>query len=235
MLLNACALLALMSTLVLALLGSELDVARTVTQRAAIAALQNGRDRAVAAVLAEARIAMRAGTAPSPMPAVAPIAGACADARCTMTARAAVAWVDAPANDCGTGDACVSALQTNPLAAEGRALARITVTVAAPDGTALAKRAYDLALRLLPVAPYVAVTGLREDSFDGLGAQASSGDDGGIPAPLPRPCATASAESAQTDVAVTYRNAGTGACTDGSAFGSGAYAVTAPNATGWNP
>jgi hypothetical protein len=83
----------------------------------------------------------------------------------------------------------------------------------------LATRDSDVTLRTMISPPYVAIAGARDATFDDVATGNLLGDDGGKPPATANPCAAGSPGSSDdTVVRVAYKNAQTGACSDGSSW-----------------
>lgn len=184
---------------------------------------------------------LRAGPLPSPLPAFTPIPATCVDASdpCRYTSAEAIALTQlalpasVPQCDVSTTN-CASNEQANGYVDESRVSARITVTIAAAsDGAILATRTRDVILRTMETPPYVVVAGNRDASFDDVVGRHALGDDGGVAAATPDPCATTFVPGTSDDtvVRVAYRNQVTNACTDGNAWRTESYQTSA--ASSW--
>jgi len=175
--------------------------------------LSQGYQRAVHALETNVATYAQAGAIPSPLPVFTPLPAACADANppCAFTSTATISLVrsDAPASN----------QEANAYVSESRVTAHISISVRAADGTLLATRDNDVTLRTMLSPPYVALSGARDATFDDVVTGNLLGDDGGRPPATANPCAAATAGSSDdTVVRVAYKNAETGACSDGSSW-----------------
>ena len=237
---------ALFCTIVLALAASAilsggLAMTRAAIQRNAATFVAVGYDRAIQSLQNTLQTDMQNGGLPSPLPTVSPLPPQCADSECRYSTSERIQFttkqLSAPAASCDrTQTNCASAEEGNAYVDESRVTARVTVTVSDASGTALVTKSSDATFRTLHRAPYVTTAGSRDGSFDGAGTDASSGDDGGVTAGSPDPCATASAGvSDDTTIRVQYRDTQNSACSDGSALRSQSYSQSPGSPAGWSP
>lgn len=231
---------ALIALVAVTILSAGMAMTRMTIERMARPYLVSGLARAQTAVEQTIAADMQAGGVPNPVPTFTPIPAACANATCTYTTAATIALTQsAPATPGPACDAsqtnCAPNVQANTYVAESRVTALITVSVNTASGAEVATRTSTLVLRTLDSPPYVAIAGSRDGTFDDVLNAASTGDDGGAPPATPNPCAASGAASVDdTTVRVEYRNKTTGACSDGSTWGSASYSArSAPG--GWRP
>jgi hypothetical protein len=236
---NAAFFSMLVTLLTLAALTSGIAMTRMTIHRLSEDALAAGYQRAADALRQTLQTRLQNGPMTLPLPTVAPIAPACAQSPGTCYQTAATVTLRTLAASAASCDPalsnCARNVETNPYVGEQRLAARITVTVSAPDGTVLAARSTDNAVRTLQVPPYVILTGSVDGTFDGTGA-AAAGDDGGTLPATPNPCGTAPLGSSDdTVVRVAYRNVQSNACSDGSVWQNAPYDAPGPAPAGWSP
>lgn len=213
MLANALVCVALIALAATTMLSAGLVTTRVSIHRLAQTYLSQDYQRAVDALESNVAAYARAGAIPSPLPAFTPLPPVCADANppCAFTSTATIAL--------SRSSASASNQQMNGYVLEDRLAAHISVAVRAADGTLLATRDNDLILRTMLSPPYVAIAGARDATFDDAASGSLLGDDGGKPPATANPCmAGAAGSSNDTVVRVVYKNAQTGACTDGSSW-----------------
>ena len=210
---NALVCVGLIALAATTILSAGLLSARVSVHRLAQTYLSQAYQRAVDALETNVAVYARAGSIPSPLPAFTPLPLLCVDGSppCAFTSTATIALLrsDAPASN----------QETNAYVSESRLAAHISVVVRAADGTLLAARDNDVILRTMISPPYVTVAGVRDATFDDVAAGNLLGDDGGRPPATANPCAAgAPGSSDDTVVRVAYKNAQTGACSDGSSW-----------------
>ncbi|HET9393049.1 MAG TPA: hypothetical protein VFO29_06000 [Candidatus Rubrimentiphilum sp.] len=213
MLVNALVCVALIALAATTILSAGLVTTRVSVHRLAQTYLSQGYQRAVDTLETNIAAYAQAGSIPSPLPTFTPLPPLCADANppCAFTSTATITL--------SRGNATASNQEANAYVAEDRLAAHISVAVRAPDGTLLATRDNDLTLRTMLSPPYVAIAGARDATFDDVAFGNLVGDDGGKPPATANPCAAGAAGSSDdTVVRVAYKNAQTGACTDGSSW-----------------
>jgi len=238
MLSNALFCTALLALTASAVLSAGLAMTRATVHRLAGAYAASGYQQAMQSVTDQLSAAMQNGGLPSPLPSPPPPAKQCADPACRLWVTQSVRFTtiaaptSAPACD-GTQPNCATA-QSNAYVAEGRATARIAVVVGDAAGDTLASKSGDVTFRTLHRAPYAVVADARDGSFDGTAAGSAPGDDGGISPATPDPCASSAAgASDDTQIRVAYRNAQTGACSNGSTFSAQPYSQATGSPAGW--
>jgi hypothetical protein len=124
--------------------------------------------------------ALANGTAPLPAATCAYAnAGGCA---ITVTTSFATAPPSPAASSC-PGTPCAIVLQRNTAVSEGRAAFTITATASSASGGTLATRSSLIAFRTFAAAPYAALVGSADGSFNAL-ANGGPGDDAGNAATL---------------------------------------------------
>lgn len=216
-------------------LTAGLFMSRATIERLAQNAVAPAYQRAAGALQQTIAADMQNGGLPDPLPAFTPLPAFCVDSACNYKASETIAVVqnsggaacDASSPNCAINE------EANGYVNEQRVAARITVTVAAPGGETLVTRSAGVILRTFAAAPYAAIIGSRDGSFDGIAAAGTAGDDGGTLPATPDPCAGAPPDN-DTVIRVAYRNAVTNACSNGSSFRSNAYSAGSTDA-GWAP
>lgn len=243
MLANSLFYAGLLAAIAMTFLSAGLAMTRMSAARLAQFYLPAGYQRAAATLQQTLAAQIQSGGLPDPLPTFTPLPPACVDASsaCAYRTSATIEFTQAArpssvtACDPSSQGSCAGNEQANPYVNESRLPARIAVTVTTAAGVTVAQRTSDIVLRTIDTAPYVILAGARDGSFDG---SASSGDDGGALPATPNPCAPASASGSSGDdtvIRVAYRNAATGACSDGSVWRSSSYAIRGSNAAGWSP
>lgn len=250
MLANAVVLSAIVMLATVATLSAQLAMTRATIHRQAAQYIQIGFDRAAASLQSSIASGIRNGTLDpralaSPLPAFTPLPVLCvgAQAPCSDFTTATIVLtntVDVAASatpfpcDARTTN-CALALESDAHVDEGRVAAQIVVRILAADGTLLATRAENVTLRTFATAPYAAVSGARDRSFDAPYPLDTEGDDGGLRSgAAPSACAS-SAPPDDTTVRVAYVNARSGACTDGSRWQQDGWSNANGNTSGWTP
>lgn len=241
MLLNAVFYAALLIAVSLSFVSAGLAMTRAATYRLAGTYVAGAYENAGRTLQRTLSADMENGGLPSPTPSISPLPLACADPACRFMTGEAIAYTivtrGTPAPQCDSSASnCAQNEQTNALVAEARVAARITITVTDAQKNVLLTRSEDLTFRTFRTPPYVAASDAREDAFDDVAAQAAQGDDGGLPAVTPNPCASPVAgTSDDTSVRVAYENEENNACSDGSAWGNSSYSQSSQTAPGWSP
>lgn len=211
------------------ILAAGMTMARVAVARESTLYASAEYQRAGEALRASVAAQLQAGTPAANLTTPSPLAPACADERCAFRSSATFTLLPAqdPSEDAGCANgaaACAQSEERNPYISEGRLAARVAVTVTDAASHALQIRSGTIVLRVMSAPPYALVAG------------SGIGDDGGLPAATPNPCASPLAgDAVDTTVRVAYRNAVSGACTDGSSFSSGAYAQPSSAPPGWSP
>ncbi len=240
MLAGALYYVALIALVAATILSAGIAMTRMTIARMAQPYIVSGYQRAAASIEQTVAAQMQSGGVPYPAPALTPIPAQCANAACTYKTAETIALTTsgAPvrAATCdGSQTNCAQNVQSNGYVAESRVTAAITVTVTDTGGVIVATRSGTLILRTFAAPPYVAVAGSREGTFDDIASSHTAGDDGGAPPATPDPCASASAGVADdTTVRVAYRNTGSGACMDASAWSNSSYSGSS-SSSGWSP
>lgn len=240
MLLNTLFFVALLTVATFTFLSAGLAMTRMTAARMVQTYVTTGYQHAAASLERTIANEIQSGGLPDPLPSFTPLPAVCAGTGCAYKTMAsiAVSKIGSPAGaQCDASQSnCAANEQANPHVDETRVFARISVTVTTADGTPVAMRADDLVLRTIAVPPYVLPAGARDDTFAAAPADDSPGDDGGVPAATPNPCARATPGAADdTSIRVAYRNAATNACTDGSSWRSSPYTVRGAAPSGWSP
>lgn len=229
----------IVALLALGMLSSGAAMTRMTMHRLSENALAGGYQRAANVLRQTLTGRLQNGPLTQPLPTIAPLPPACAQSPgpCYQTAATVTLRVlGTPAPSCDPSlSNCARNVESNSYIDEERLAARITVTVSAPDGTFLASRTNDLAVRVMQVPPFIALTAYRDGTFDSA-ISSAAGDDGGTPPATPNPCSTAAIGSADdTVVRVAYRNAQSNACSDGSMWKSAPYDASGAAPAGWSP
>lgn len=232
--------LALVALLAATILSAGLAMTRMTISRMAQPYITAGYQRALTSLEQSVSADMQTGGIPSPAPVFTPIPAQCANAACTYKTSETIALTTtgAPVNGsaCDASKTnCAPNVQSNAYVAESRVAAQISVTVTDASGATVATRTGTVILRTFDAPPYVTLAGSRDGTFDDIAASHAAGDDGGAPPATPDPCASASPGIADdTTVRVAYRNAGSGACVNGSSWSDSSYGSN-PAPTGWSP
>lgn len=227
MLLNALFSVVLIAAVSIAFLSTAFTMARTSARRNAEAYLPYGFRYAVSVLEDRLRTQIRSGAFPSALPSFTPLPAQCAGpaGSCTFRANATIAveqTLPSPSPSCDPAAAeCAQGVQRNAYVREDRLSALIRVAVSTPGGIEFASRTALVSLRTFESPPYVALAGTPDE-------------DGGIAPATPNPCASLSpGTAADTSARVIYRNAVTGACSDGAVWSDASYDVPQAGASGW--
>lgn len=240
MLAGVLAYVALIAIVAATVLSAGLAMTRMTIERMTRPYVASGYQRAASSLQQTIASDMQGGGVPYPAPSFTPIPAACANAACTYKTTETIALTQtAPATPGPACDAlqtnCAPNVQTNAYVAESRLTALIAVTVIDQQGYSVATRSGTVVLRTFASAPYVAIAGSRDGSFDDVAGTNAAGDDGGAPPATPNPCASTAANTVyDTTVRVEYRNQTTNACTDASAWGNSSYSARSTSG-GWSP
>ena len=242
MLAGAISYVALIGVIAMTVLSAGMLMSRITIARLAQSYTATGYQRAAAALQTTLASDVQNGMMPSPTSTIAPIAPACADARCKYLTRESAVFTTMSVSTPPPGIAC-DVQQTNCAANEeangyvneSRLTARITVTITDPNNNVLTMRSGDVVFRTFRTPPYVAVVGSRDGSFDDVAGADAAGDDGGLPPATPDPCNANSGTTDDTTIRVAYRNTQTSACSDGSSWRDGSYSQHGASASGWSP
>lgn len=227
MLANALVCVALVALAANAILSTGMISARIAVRRIAQTYASQESSAALDAVIAGVQPYARAGAFPNPLPELRPIPAHCSDPDppCAFLGSGTITLLRRdPATPlaCGAGTGCAVNEETNAYINEGRIVARISVFVRAADGTPLAQRDSEVALRTFAVPPYVAIAGSADGTFDSAGGP--HGEDAGLPPVTPNPCAVATpGQAGDTVVRVAYENAQSGECSNGSSWRTTGY------------
>ncbi|HEV3153618.1 MAG TPA: hypothetical protein VGZ02_07435 [Candidatus Baltobacteraceae bacterium] len=240
MLLNALFCTALIAAVAMTTLSAGMAIARSGAHRLAESLVAGGYQTAIGSVETRLSADMQNGGLPSPLPAPTALPAQCAGSDCKYSISETVAFTSslaAPASTCDTFNTnCAQAEQGNPYIGESRVTSHVTIVVSDANGNSLVTRAADLTFRTFHRPPYVSFAGFRDENFDDVASDRASGDDGGIAASTPDPCASDAPGTADdTSVRVAYENSQSNACIDGSAFQSQPYSQPSTAPAGWSP
>jgi len=243
MLANALFYVALVTVVATTFLSAGLAMTRATIHRLSQTYVAAGYQRAASVLQQRLADDLQNGVLPNPLPTFTPLPATCVDTAvpCRYETSETIVLTQTTAPSAGAGcdpaqTNCASNEQANAYVNENRIAARISVAVTASDGTLLTTRTGDVVLRTMNTPPYVIVTGARDGSFDNLASASSVGDDGGLPAATPNPCAAAAAGTLDdTVVRVAYSNRVTNACTNGSTWRTSSYNSSSSAASGWSP
>ena len=228
MVLNALFYVLLLAVLTFAVLGTGLNAARIAVREHAKSAFAAGFARADAVLIQTVGAQLRSSGSVSPLPSFTPLPAECTDGACTGTLSETIAVTQiaapSPVPSCDPAvSQCATNVQTNPFVNESRIAARITVTLAAANGAAIATRSAGVIVRTMQTPPYAAIAG-------------SLGDDGGAAPATPNPCAAwVAGSSADTQVRVQYRNIAGAGCSDASSWSAASYSSVPDSPAGWSP
>lgn len=241
MLANALFYVALIALAASTCLSAGLAMTRITMTRMAQHALAAGYQRASASLQQTLAADIASGVSPEAVPSFTPLPPACAvvETPCRYTTRASIALTQmgtqAASSACDpSATNCAVNEEANAYVNERRVPARITVTVSGPSGEVLAVRSSDVIVRTFTSAPYAAIAGARDGSFDTVTREDRAGDDGGTLPATPDPCGSSAAQD-NTAVRVAYVNSATNACSDGSSWRDGSYDSQSANAGSWSP
>lgn len=221
MLLRACFIILLISLVSDAILHAAMGLGTASLHRRALIAANAEIVRAATAL--QQSIASRS-VLPAPMPTcVASDTNGCELVATTHITLANASSTNPTPLPCPHQD-CTAYAQGNDLVAEGRVTSTIGTTIAATDGTVLARRDALVAFRTLAVPPYVALVGSLDAT---LGAVTPNGvgDDGGAPP---------TSANAGTLVNVLDRNSSTGTLTPANVWVPHTQNA-APATAAWDP
>ncbi len=200
MLSNALFYVALMAVVATTFITAGMAMTRASIHRLSESYIEAGEQRAFSALTQTLAADIREGALPAALPVFTPIPASCVQSgqpcgyysseTITLTPNAS----PQPFASCDPASSnCASNEEANTYVDENRVSARISVTVTAADGTAVATRSRDVILRTLRTPPYIAVSGSNDESSDNLAPAHAAGDDGGLPPATPNPCAAQTA------------------------------------------
>ena len=223
MLLRALFLALAIAALAETLLHASATLALTALRERGVEAVQA--EFASAAQTAQSEIAAAAeeNVLPTALPSPSPTCALAGPTGCELTASASIDL----ATPAATPSVCPSAgcgayLQENAAIDEGRAAVTIDAIVTNSSGTDVATRSATVVFRTLRIAPYAALTGVLDDTLDGVSG--TSGDSAGeVPTDA----------TAGTLINVLYRNAQSGATMPANVWSG--IAPSAPLSRTWSP